>query len=171
MPETTITEAAELRAAASKIRAIAYPTSHTGPWQVGEYEVVTESGPIAGVYTKADAEHIALWTPNVAILVHDWLVGTAAIAEHGFRAVPGMALDLARAINGTVPEPTQADADVLVAEAVAALDEPTFCTDVYVGNEGEFKCDRPAGHGDHHWHLLAEFGWPVVPQPNAEAVQ
>lgn len=97
---TTITEAAELRAAASKIRAIAYPTSHTGPWQVGEYEVVTESGPIAGVYTKADAEHIALWTPNIAILVHDWLVGTAAIAEHGFRAVPGMALDLARAING-----------------------------------------------------------------------
>lgn len=103
MTTTTITEAAELRAAASKIRSIAYPTSHTGPWQVGEYEVVTESGPIAGVYTKADAEHIALWTPDVAMLVVDWLIGTAAIAEHGFRAVPGMALDLARAINGPLP--------------------------------------------------------------------
>jgi hypothetical protein len=102
--------AEELRAAASKIRAAAYATSHTGPWQVGEYEVVTESGPVAGVYTKADAEHIALWTPDVAMLVVDWLIGTAAIEEHGFRLAPGMALDLARAVNGplveVVPQPT-----------------------------------------------------------------
>lgn len=109
---TTITEAAELRAAASKIRSIAHTVSHTGPWRVDEYEVVTESGPIAGVYTRPDARHVALWTPDVAMLVVDWLIGTAAIAEHGFRGVPGMALDLARAINGPLVE-VQPDAEAV----------------------------------------------------------
>lgn len=51
---------------------------------------------------KAEAEHIALWHPGVATLVGDWLIGTAAIAEHGIRAVPQQALDVARAINGGV---------------------------------------------------------------------
>jgi hypothetical protein len=35
----------------------------------------------------------------------------------------------------------------------------TTCGSAYVGNVGEFMCDRYAGHYGNHWHSLAEFEW------------
>lgn len=106
--EQNVSPAAELRAAASKIREIAL-RAEAGPWMADGSEIY---GPHVGIWvgetlnqddatmTAANSAHIALWHPGIAMLVCDWLIGTAAIAEAGFRQPSQQALDLARAING-----------------------------------------------------------------------
>lgn len=49
---------------------------------------------------KAEAEHIALWHPGVAVLIADWLETVAEVDEHGFRPASSSALAVAHAING-----------------------------------------------------------------------
>lgn len=71
--EPNVTPAQELRAAASKIRDAVAKTSHTGPWVVRDWSVMTESGSIAEAHEAGDAEHIGMWHPSVASAVADWL--------------------------------------------------------------------------------------------------
>jgi hypothetical protein len=40
-----------------------------------------------------------------------------------------------------------------------AVPSRTTCGHTYIGNVGEFTCDRYAPHPGQHWNSLAEFGW------------
>ena len=111
-----VTQVQELRNAAAKISALAMKAT-PGPWAAdhpdypetiygndGNTSVISGGrwGGEANVFdNNDDAYHIALWNPAIAVLVADWLIGTAAIAEAGFRPVSQQALDLARTINAT----------------------------------------------------------------------
>lgn len=120
----TMTPAQELRAAATTIRetaasAVAGPWSMRDAWRPGDEtvhvariandkheDVLTTRAGADIVGLPGTFEHIALWQPDVADIVADWLVSAAAIAEQGkdpscvHRPIPHAALALARAING-----------------------------------------------------------------------
>jgi hypothetical protein len=123
---SNLTPAQELRAAASKIRAICAGVQAT-PWTeddnaqswqlrggvVGEYQLIKapkrNSSQAEYWPNWAERQHILMWQPDTALIVADWLVSAAAIAEQGkdpscvHRPIPSAALRAARAINGEVP--------------------------------------------------------------------
>lgn len=114
-----------LRRAATKIRDTA-STADPGPWASdgldpnGNYYVhdVPDASPAgySGVNVIAEnahednANHIALWSPNVALVIADWLDGSASDLEYGGTLsscdAPGVVqyhIDFARLILGERP--------------------------------------------------------------------
>lgn len=90
-----MTPAEELRAAAEKIRYNAAKAS-SGTWTYNPDEDTVHNGgwDIATSFEHGDGHHIALWQPNVALIVASILEAQGALGN------TSTLLDLARAING-----------------------------------------------------------------------
>jgi hypothetical protein len=114
MPD--LTPAAELRAAAERLRQAATAAT-PGPWHVtvcgpndDDAYVVSPSRPVviaeepAGAGGQRDAAFIAAMHPGVALALAEWLEQTVRALEYWRTAIPDEALAVARSLNTPTEE-------------------------------------------------------------------
>jgi hypothetical protein len=90
-----------------------------------------------------DAEHIALWSPPVAIAVADLLDDVAADKDSGLATIHPRLLDLADLILGDTPE----QRPIKVGDPATPLHAGPNCR---VRNAQDWECTEPKGHDGPH---------------------